>query len=202
MEAWNPFPPARHNIRISFNGEEDSIQETERIQELQATTPSGDSVVYSHPYRRYTHWWDLAWSSQTRNLPSPIVRNCVWWLPCRNQRNWFIFISLFISLFLLPILFAIVATRVSFSFGFAGTKVKYKPGIIMGGRQHRPHDCGVSRSIGYFLEPLILLGLFAKKPLTITLKGINLFSPFIYLFLLIRPFILCSNSHTLSHLSG
>ncbi|MED6138372.1 hypothetical protein PIB30_073713 [Stylosanthes scabra] len=54
-----------------------------------------------------------------------------------------------------------------------GTKLKYKPGIIMGGTQYRPHDCGVSRSIAYFLEPLILLGLFAKKPLTITLKGIT-----------------------------
>lgn len=52
----------------------------------------------------------------------------------------------------------------------AGTKLKYKPGIVMGGR-HILHDCGVSRSIGYFLEPLILLGLFAKKPLTIRLKG-------------------------------
>ncbi|XP_041020655.1 probable RNA 3'-terminal phosphate cyclase-like protein [Juglans microcarpa x Juglans regia] len=53
-----------------------------------------------------------------------------------------------------------------------GTKLKYKPGIVMGGR-HLVHDCGVSRSIGYFLEPLILLGLFAKKPLTIRLKGIT-----------------------------
>lgn len=53
-----------------------------------------------------------------------------------------------------------------------GTKLKYKPGTIMGGRQHRPHDCGVSRSIGYFLEPLVLLSLFAKQPLTIRLKGI------------------------------
>ncbi|KAH0664404.1 hypothetical protein KY284_029335 [Solanum tuberosum] len=50
-----------------------------------------------------------------------------------------------------------------------GTKLKYKPGIIMGGR-HLVHDCGVNRSIGYFLEPLILLGLFGKKPLTIRLK--------------------------------
>ncbi|KAL5180980.1 putative RNA 3'-terminal phosphate cyclase-like protein [Glycine soja] len=29
-----------------------------------------------------------------------------------------------------------------------GTKLKYKPGTIMGGRQHSAHDCGVSRSIG------------------------------------------------------
>lgn len=53
-----------------------------------------------------------------------------------------------------------------------GTKLKYKPGIIMGGR-HLVHDCGVSRSIGYFLEPLIVLGMFGKKPLTIRLKGIT-----------------------------
>ncbi|KAK7319602.1 hypothetical protein RJT34_04325 [Clitoria ternatea] len=54
-----------------------------------------------------------------------------------------------------------------------GTKLKYKPGTIVGGRQHRAHDCGVSRSIAYFLEPLIVLCLFAKQPLTITLKGIT-----------------------------
>ncbi|KAK9107759.1 hypothetical protein Syun_023770 [Stephania yunnanensis] len=53
-----------------------------------------------------------------------------------------------------------------------GTKVKYKPGVIMGGR-NLVHDCGLSRSIGYFLEPLIVLGLFGKKPLSITLKGIT-----------------------------
>nr|KYP51219.1 putative RNA 3'-terminal phosphate cyclase-like protein [Cajanus cajan] len=54
-----------------------------------------------------------------------------------------------------------------------GTKLKYKPGTIMGGRQYRAHDCGVTRSIGYFLEPLIVLCLFAKQPLTIRLKGIT-----------------------------
>ncbi|PIN10061.1 RNA 3'-terminal phosphate cyclase [Handroanthus impetiginosus] len=53
-----------------------------------------------------------------------------------------------------------------------GTKLKYKPGIVMGGR-HLVHDCGTSRAIGYFLEPLIVLGLFGKKPLTIRLKGIT-----------------------------
>lgn len=42
----------------------------------------------------------------------------------------------------------------------------------MGGK-HLVHDCGVNRSIGYFLEPLIVLGLFGKKPLTIRLKGMR-----------------------------
>ncbi|KAL0377507.1 UNVERIFIED_CONTAM: putative RNA 3'-terminal phosphate cyclase-like protein [Sesamum radiatum] len=53
-----------------------------------------------------------------------------------------------------------------------GTKLKYKPGIVMSGR-HLVHDCGTSRSIGYFLEPLVVLGLFGKKPLSIRLKGIT-----------------------------
>ncbi|CAH1446362.1 unnamed protein product [Lactuca virosa] len=53
-----------------------------------------------------------------------------------------------------------------------GTKLKYKPGIVMGGG-YLEHDCGLSRSIGYFLEPLIVLGLFGKKPLSIKLKGIT-----------------------------
>ncbi|XP_058109823.1 probable RNA 3'-terminal phosphate cyclase-like protein [Magnolia sinica] len=52
-----------------------------------------------------------------------------------------------------------------------GTKLKYKPGVLTGGKCE--HDCGVSRSIGYFLEPLIVLGLFGKKPLSIRLKGIS-----------------------------
>ncbi|KAK2640840.1 hypothetical protein Ddye_022603 [Dipteronia dyeriana] len=53
-----------------------------------------------------------------------------------------------------------------------GTKLRYKPGIVMGGK-NIVHDCGVSRSIGYFLEPLILVALFGKKPLSIRLKGIT-----------------------------
>lgn len=53
-----------------------------------------------------------------------------------------------------------------------GTKLRFKPGVLVGGKQLN-HDCGLSRSIGYFLEPLIVLGLFGKKPLSITLKGIT-----------------------------
>ncbi|KEH21103.1 RNA 3-terminal phosphate cyclase-like protein, putative [Medicago truncatula] len=54
-----------------------------------------------------------------------------------------------------------------------GTKLKYKPGTIMGGRVNHPFQCDVSRSIGYYLEPLIVLCLFAKEPLNIRLKGIT-----------------------------
>uniref|UniRef100_A0A2N9EJS6 RNA 3'-terminal phosphate cyclase domain-containing protein n=1 Tax=Fagus sylvatica TaxID=28930 RepID=A0A2N9EJS6_FAGSY len=53
-----------------------------------------------------------------------------------------------------------------------GTKVTYMPGTVVG-KSNLEHDCGVSRSIGYFLEPLIVLGLIAKNSLCIRLKGIT-----------------------------
>jgi RNA 3'-terminal phosphate cyclase-like protein len=42
--------------------------------------------------------------------------------------------------------------------------------VIIGGKDLE-HDCGLQRGIGYFLEPLILLGLFARSPMSIRLKG-------------------------------
>lgn len=48
--------------------------------------------------------------------------------------------------------------------------MRFQPGKVRGGRGLE-HDCGVHRGIGYFLEPLILLGLFARVPLSIRLKG-------------------------------
>ena len=53
---------------------------------------------------------------------------------------------------------------------FAGTRLKYKPGIVMGGK-NLVHSCALTRSMGYYLEPLLVLGLFGKKPLSIRLKG-------------------------------
>jgi len=44
----------------------------------------------------------------------------------------------------------------------AGTSLKYKPGVIVGGAGVF-HDCGLVRSVGWFLEPLITLALFGKK---------------------------------------
>ena len=43
-----------------------------------------------------------------------------------------------------------------------GTRLRYAPGVVTGGAGHE-HDCGTARSIGYFLEPLVCLALFAKK---------------------------------------
>lgn len=53
-----------------------------------------------------------------------------------------------------------------------GTSMRYKPGLISGGRA-LTHDCGTARGLGYFLEPLLCLALFGKKPLSITLTGIT-----------------------------
>ena len=53
----------------------------------------------------------------------------------------------------------------------AGTALLLKPGVIYGGSV--THDSPSSRSIGYFLEPIIMLAPFAKKPLHLTLRGIT-----------------------------
>lgn len=53
----------------------------------------------------------------------------------------------------------------------AGTAILLKPGIIAGGSI--THECPLSRSMGYFLEPVIMLAPFAKKPLQLTLRGIT-----------------------------
>ncbi|KAI0683835.1 18S rRNA biogenesis protein [Cytidiella melzeri] len=52
-----------------------------------------------------------------------------------------------------------------------GTAILLKPGVIVGGSV--THDCPLSRSIGYFLEPIVMLAPFAKKPISITLRGIT-----------------------------
>ncbi|PWN47826.1 18S rRNA biogenesis protein [Violaceomyces palustris] len=54
---------------------------------------------------------------------------------------------------------------------YTGTSVLLRPGVIAGGTVN--HDCGTSRSIGYFLEWITILAPFAKKELTLNLKGIT-----------------------------
>ncbi|KAG9318696.1 18S rRNA biogenesis protein [Chiua virens] len=52
-----------------------------------------------------------------------------------------------------------------------GTTVLLKPGIISGGPVI--HDCPLARAVGYFLEPLIMIAPFSKKPFQFTLRGIT-----------------------------
>ncbi|KAG6874237.1 hypothetical protein C0995_003783 [Termitomyces sp. Mi166 len=52
-----------------------------------------------------------------------------------------------------------------------GTAILLKPGVILGGAL--THDCPLSRSIGYYLEPIIMLAPFCKTPLQLILRGIT-----------------------------
>ncbi|KIY43567.1 18S rRNA biogenesis protein [Fistulina hepatica ATCC 64428] len=52
-----------------------------------------------------------------------------------------------------------------------GTAISFRPGVITGGPI--THDCPLSRSVGYFLEPIILIAPFSKKPFHLTLRGIT-----------------------------
>ena len=54
----------------------------------------------------------------------------------------------------------------------SGTALKYKPGIVTGGKRIK-HDCGSSRGMGYFLEVVLSVALFAKKAVDVTLTGIT-----------------------------
>ncbi|KFM25014.1 RNA 3'-terminal phosphate cyclase-like protein [Auxenochlorella protothecoides] len=53
-----------------------------------------------------------------------------------------------------------------------GTSLRYKPGFIHGGPGIE-HDCGTSRGVGYYLEPLALLALFGRSPLSASLRGVT-----------------------------
>jgi RNA 3'-terminal phosphate cyclase-like protein len=53
-----------------------------------------------------------------------------------------------------------------------GTVLEYVPGFINNGAALR-HDCAVTRGVGYYLEPLLLLAPFGKQPLAITLTGVT-----------------------------
>jgi RNA 3'-terminal phosphate cyclase-like protein len=52
-----------------------------------------------------------------------------------------------------------------------GTTLHYQPGLIEGGAIH--HDCNNQRSIGYYIEPLLMLAPFSKHPFKLTLSGVT-----------------------------
>jgi RNA 3'-terminal phosphate cyclase-like protein len=52
-----------------------------------------------------------------------------------------------------------------------GRSFQYRPGMIFGGKIEQ--DCGLDRSITYYLELLICLAPFCKQPLDVTLTGIT-----------------------------
>ncbi|XP_051907599.1 RNA 3'-terminal phosphate cyclase-like protein isoform X2 [Hippocampus zosterae] len=52
-----------------------------------------------------------------------------------------------------------------------GAVLFYQPGLLYGGSIE--HDCNLQRSIGYYLEALLMLAPFMKNPLKATLRGIT-----------------------------
>eukprot|EP00124_Ichthyophonus_hoferi_P000881 Ihof_evm5s38 gene=Ihof_evmTU5s38 len=54
----------------------------------------------------------------------------------------------------------------------SGTSILFKPGILSCKRKLE-HDCGSTRAIGYFLEPIVALAPFSKHPTHITFTGIT-----------------------------
>ncbi|XP_037290876.2 RNA terminal phosphate cyclase 1 [Rhipicephalus microplus] len=52
-----------------------------------------------------------------------------------------------------------------------GTCVRYRPGLLYGGKLE--HHCSTERSVGYYLEALLCLAPFCKKPLDVTLTGVT-----------------------------
>jgi RNA 3'-terminal phosphate cyclase-like protein len=56
-----------------------------------------------------------------------------------------------------------------FKISETGTEVSLIPGTLLGGTI--THICHESRPLSYYLEPVMLLAPFCKKPLRLTLKG-------------------------------
>ena len=46
----------------------------------------------------------------------------------------------------------------------------YKPGLLAGGPVE--HVCNPQRSVGYYLEAVVMLAPFCKKPFRLNLKGV------------------------------
>lgn len=67
-----------------------------------------------------------------------------------------------------------VTNGTSLKINETGTALKLKPGMIVGGPlEGLTHDCPTSRSIGYFVEGLLWLAPFSKKPFDITFTGVT-----------------------------
>ena len=64
-----------------------------------------------------------------------------------------------------------VTNGTTIEISYTGTTVLLHPGLLPGGTF--THSCPLSRSIGYFLEPLVVLGCFGKRPLEIRMEGIT-----------------------------
>ena len=52
-----------------------------------------------------------------------------------------------------------------------GTRIAFRPGILTGGSIE--HNCNLNKSIGYYLEVLLMVAPFCKEPLKARLRGVT-----------------------------
>uniref|UniRef100_A0A0N4ZR32 RNA 3'-terminal phosphate cyclase-like protein n=1 Tax=Parastrongyloides trichosuri TaxID=131310 RepID=A0A0N4ZR32_PARTI len=64
-----------------------------------------------------------------------------------------------------------ITNGVKITINETGTVVNFEPGVLIGGSIS--FDCGTERSISYFLEILVILGSFCKRPINAKLTGIT-----------------------------
>jgi hypothetical protein len=79
-----------------------------------------------------------------------------------------------------------------FEINATGTALNFKPGVLIGGSFE--HECNNERGISYYLEPLLVLAPFAKRPMTIKLKGVTANSVRLHGIPLYFIFFVCSAS--------
>ena len=74
-------------------------------------------------------------------------------------------------------LFESVTNGTVIEISYTGTTIAFRPGFIAGSTStiidSHKHECPLSRPIGYFLEPLLLLAAFGKAPTNVMLSGIT-----------------------------
>lgn len=74
-------------------------------------------------------------------------------------------------------LFEAITNGTVIEISYTGTTIAFKPGFIAGSPSaivgSHKHECPLSKPIGYFLEPLLLLAAFGKSPTNVVLSGIT-----------------------------
>ncbi|CEF61896.1 RNA 3'-terminal phosphate cyclase-like protein [Strongyloides ratti] len=64
-----------------------------------------------------------------------------------------------------------ITNGIKVTINVTGTVVHFQPGVLLGGNV--TFDCGLSRCISYFLEVLVILAPFCKRPINAKLSGIT-----------------------------
>lgn len=85
----------------------------------------------------------------------------------------FLYVSVYISEYELTLLklFDSITNGTRIEINETGTRILFRPGLLSGGSFEL--DCGTGRPISYYLETVIYLAPFAKKPVSAKLFGVS-----------------------------